>query len=125
MTNNKIKYLGLVLAFLILVSAVVITKWQVDKNAPVPEQAKIIPIDNKISFAQLEQNKTSHSCWIGVKKKVYDLTKYEINHIGGKALFNGCGKEIDSLFPNHPGGRFDTNKNLEKILPYYIGELVN
>jgi hypothetical protein len=124
MKNNSIKILGLIVAIGILVAAGIFLKWQVDKNAPVPEQAKVVPSDSKISLAQLQQNKTSQSCWVGVQKKVYDLTKYEIKHPGGKELFNGCGKEIDSLFPNHPGGKFTSPKNLETILPYYIGELI-
>jgi hypothetical protein len=128
MNNKLIKNLGLLLSIGTLLGAGVLTgtfiKWQVDKNAPVPESIKVVPNTGQITLDQLKQNKTSQSCWVGVQKKVYDLTKYEMKHPGGKELFNGCGKEIDSLFPAHPGGKFNSPKNLETILPYYIGELI-
>ena len=123
MNKSIIKILGLILSVLILVGAGVFIKWQVDKNQIVPEAAKVVPATGLITIAQLQENKTNNSCWITVKKKVYNLTKYVDKHPGGKELFNGCGKEIDSLFPAHPGGRFDSEKNLNLILPYYIGEL--
>jgi Cytochrome b5-like Heme/Steroid binding domain len=125
MNNKYLKFLGLALAIGIVIGTGLFLKWQSDKTAPVSEEAKVVPTTGKITLDQLQKNKTSQSCWVGVQKKVYDLTKYEIKHPGGKELFNGCGKEIDSLFPAHPGGRFNSPKNLETILPYYIGELTN
>ena len=123
MNKNIIKLLGLVVSVIALVGVSVFIKWQVDKNQPVPEVAKVVPASGLITIAQLQQNKTNDSCWITVKKKVYNLTKFVEKHPGGKELFNGCGKEIDSMFPAHPGGRFDSPQNLQKILPYYLGEL--
>jgi Cytochrome b5-like Heme/Steroid binding domain len=125
MSNKFIKILGLLSAVAIIVGAGIFIKWQIDKNGPVAEGVKVIPSSGKITLDQLKQNKTSQSCWVGVQKKVYDLTKYEMKHPGGKELFNGCGKEIDSLFPAHPGGRFDKPENLETIKPYFIGDLSN
>jgi cytochrome b involved in lipid metabolism len=118
-----IKVLGIIAAVLILLIAAGIGLYRYN-NQPVSIENTTVPSTGKITLAQLQANKNNISCWSSVQGKVYDLTKYVSKHPGGAELFNGCGKEIDSLFPKHPGGRFDSDSNLKKIQEYYIGELV-
>jgi Cytochrome b5-like Heme/Steroid binding domain len=98
--------------------------WYQGQGAPIPEVDKKVPTSGKITKSQLQANKNRTSCWSAIKGQVYNLTDYVSKHPGGAELFNGCGKEIDNMFPKHPGGRFDTEENLQKIAPYRIGELV-
>jgi cytochrome b involved in lipid metabolism len=90
---------------------------------PVSEDMKKIPADKMISMTQLQSNKTKDSCWTSVDKKVYNVTSYVGKHPGGVELYNGCGKEISNLFPKHPGGRFNSEKNLQILSNLYIGDL--
>lgn len=119
--TNTIKYIGLGLAIAALVAGGIY--WQNTFGTPVSNDMKILPKDGKITLAQLNANKNSSSCWASVGGVVYDVTSYVSKHPGGAELYNGCGKELDSLFPKHPGGRFDSDSNKAILEKFKIGTL--
>ncbi len=122
---NKKTIIGTICGLLLLV-AIGYTAYVVIMNRqPVATEQKTVSDDKKIPLSQLQANKTQGSCWTAVDKKVYNLTSYVTKHPGGVELYNGCGKEITNLFPNHPGGRFNSEKNLALIKELYIGDLVD
>jgi cytochrome b involved in lipid metabolism len=121
--TNSIKYIGLGLAVLTVLGAGIY--WKTTFGTPVSIESKVIPKDGKISLTQLKNNKNSTSCWSSVNKVVYDVTSYVSKHPGGAELYNGCGKEIENLFPKHPGGRFDSESNKSLLEKFKIGTLEN
>jgi hypothetical protein len=120
--NNDIKYLGFALACVVLLSGG-FYMWYNIYGIPVTETKKAIPTSGIITLSQLQENKNASSCWVSVNNIVYNVTSYVSKHPGGAELYNGCGKELDNLFPQHPGGKFGLESNLKLIESFKIGNL--
>jgi cytochrome b involved in lipid metabolism len=66
------------------------------------------------------------ACWVSFENKVYDVTSYVKKHPGGlDDILKRCGKDLDAISKNHPGGEFASKKLKEIIEPLYIGDLAN
>lgn len=44
-----------------------------------------------ITYKELQEHKSSGSCWILVEKNVYDVTSYLAYHPGGATILGGMG----------------------------------
>ena len=53
----------------------------------------------KINFSEVAKHDKPDDCWMVIKKKVYDLSKFANEHPGGSAYITDCaGKEVSQLF---------------------------
>jgi Cytochrome b5-like Heme/Steroid binding domain len=120
---SKLKLLGLLLSLLVIFSAGTVYYLQnmPKAQAPITDDKKVTL--TYITKEELASKTTKENCWLSVAGKVYDVTKYANKHPGGKELYNGCGKVLDELFKNHPGGPFDSAKNLQTLKEFEVGDL--
>jgi cytochrome b involved in lipid metabolism len=70
---------------------------------------------------EVAQHNKRNDCWIIVDGKVYDITTYVDDHVGGDAILNNAGGDSTVGFhgPQHP-----PDKVRDIITDYYIGNLV-
>ena len=80
---------------------------------------------NNYTLSDISKHATENDCWMSIKNKVYDVTKFIPNHPGGKMILKGCGTDATVLFEQRP----DTDKGPhpesanQSLENYYIGEL--
>ena len=74
------------------------------------------------TLADVATHNSAASCWMIIRGKVYDVTKYISKHPGGNNILKGCGKDATSLFEGVSGHLKQATLN---ILPgYYKGDLI-
>ncbi|KAH7430367.1 hypothetical protein KP509_09G095800 [Ceratopteris richardii] len=74
----------------------------------------------KIQFAELAQNCTSEKCWVLIGGKVYDVTRFLVEHPGGDdVILSATGKDATDDFEDV--GHSKTARDMLK--DYYIGEM--
>jgi DMSO/TMAO reductase YedYZ heme-binding membrane subunit len=77
-----------------------------------------------ITLADLAKHKSKTDCWVSFNKKVYNVTAYLPDHPGGAGeLGRYCGKTLDSIANNHPGGNFSSSELQNILKNYLIGSL--
>lgn len=87
--------------------------------------ASVTPAVKTVTTSQLAANKSSGSCWVSYKKKVYNVSSYLSKHPGGRQeLLNVCGQQIDSLSNGHSGGSFGSSKIQNILGDFFVGNLV-
>jgi len=81
-------------------------------------------VNSVVSINQLSTNNSASNCWVSFEKKVYNVTGYLNRHPGGRReLLNVCGKEIDNLSNQHPGGSFGSSQIQAILQDFYVGNL--
>ncbi|KAL7569944.1 hypothetical protein ACA910_008604 [Epithemia clementina (nom. ined.)] len=88
-----------------------------ESRMPIPSSK--LSEERKISYEEVQQNRSEESCWIIIKDKVYDCTEYLDLHPGGIAsiVINAGDDATEEFFAIHS---LSAAKILEK---YYIGDL--
>ena len=80
------------------------------------------PTVSGYTLTDVALHNSAASCWMVIRGKVYDVTKYISKHPGGNNILKGCGKDATSLFEGVSGHLKQATLNL---LPgFYKGELV-
>ena len=52
----------------------------------------------KVDFSEVAKHNKADDCWMVIKGKVYDLSKFKDEHPGGSAYVTDCaGKEVSEL----------------------------
>lgn len=78
----------------------------------------------KFSAEMVAAHNTTSDCWAIINGKVYDLTNWQDQHMGGKeAILRNCGKDISSLSGSHPGGDFSSSELQEILSEFYKGDI--
>jgi len=91
--------------------------------APTPTPSPTpTPTVSRYTLTDVAVHNTAASCWMVIRGKVYDVTKYISKHPGGNNILKGCGKDATSEFEGIRGHLKQATLNL---LPgFYKGELV-
>ncbi|KIJ68308.1 hypothetical protein HYDPIDRAFT_106483 [Hydnomerulius pinastri MD-312] len=73
------------------------------------------------TLAQVAEHKTTGSCWVIIRNKVYDVTDFLFDHPGGPQVILGFGGQdaTAAYVPIHPSDALDKNIAPEK----HLGEL--
>ena len=84
------------------------------------EQATDAP--RKITLDEIKLHKEEGDCWLIIRGKVYDVSKYMEKHPGGSDLLleNSDGKDATSDYEDAD----HTKRAREMLNKYYIGDLV-
>ena len=88
-------------------------------------QIAINTISSKVNSGDFDVNAVSthnklEDCWVTFDKKVYDITKYAVQHPGGiRSVAKYCGKSLDAISESHNGGSF-TSVSVQNILKKYL-----
>lgn len=78
------------------------------------------PSPKRFTWTEVHKHNRFDDCWMVIKGKVYDVTRWIPNHPGGELIIQGAGRDATPFFLSyHP---LRTEKVLEK---YYLGELEN
>ena len=94
-------------------------------SAPLSSGSTLSTSSNTFTREIVATHNTSSDCWAIIDGKVYDLTKWEDEHPGGKAaILRSCGKDITKESMSHPGGAFDSSKIQNILKKFYKGDIV-
>ena len=86
-------------------------------------------ISSKANSSDFDENTVSthnklEDCWVTFDKKVYDITKYAVQHPGGiRSVVRYCGKSLDAISDTHNGGSFASVSMQNILKKYLIGNL--
>lgn len=86
-------------------------------------------ISSKVNSNDFDENTVSthnklEDCWVTFDKKVYDITKYAVQHPGGiRSVARYCGKSLDVISDSHNGGSFASVSMQNILKKYLIGTL--
>lgn len=83
------------------------------------------------SEAEVAKNNTPESCWTIIDNKVYDLTKYIVEHPGGSEIERACGIDASSYFNSRRSedgqsigsGTPHSQRAKNELTEFYIGDL--
>jgi predicted heme/steroid binding protein len=90
---------------------------------PAPPPAPVTTTTSGYTLVDVATRNSAASCWMVIRGKVYDVTKYISKHPGGNNILKGCGKDATSLFEGVSGHLKQATLNL---LPgYYKGDLAS
>jgi predicted lipoprotein with Yx(FWY)xxD motif/predicted heme/steroid binding protein len=56
------------------------------------------------TLEEIAKHSTETDCWMAIHGKVYNVTGFDANHPGKKAVYQGCGKDATQLFETRPMG---------------------
>ena len=122
--NNFLVYaiLGLLVALVVVIGSLYLNS---KKETPVIGNLRSEGKDLvKISRIELQKHNTNTNCYIGMEKRVFDITNFLKIHPGGiPKITKACGQVIDNLSSSHPGGEFTSPKIQGMLETYYIGDL--
>jgi len=79
-----------------------------------------------ITRDELATHTTPADCWLAIDGKVYDVSGFgDDKHPGGKAIYQGCGKDATVLYNTRPMGSGTSHSDKARsFLPnFYIGDL--
>ena len=72
------------------------------------------------TIADVAIHNTSTDCWMIIDNNIYDLTKYQNAHPGGKMnIVNYCGKDASAEYKNR-GGRGTHSMKADQLLKTYL-----
>jgi len=78
------------------------------------------------TVADVAKHNTSTDCWMIVDNNIYDLTKYQNVHPGGKMnIINYCGKDASAEYKNRGGKGTHSTKADQLLKTYLIGAIKN
>jgi cytochrome b involved in lipid metabolism len=98
---------------------------------PTLETTKAIVNNNSLTLttAEIAKHSTTSNCWIIISGKVYDVTKYLVQHPGGVASITpSCGKDATQAFASRGGtGTHSSTANmlLSNFLIGTVGQNIN
>jgi cytochrome b involved in lipid metabolism len=77
------------------------------------------------TVAEVAKHSTAADCWMIIDNNIYDLTKYQNAHPGGKMnIINYCGKDATVEYKNR-GGKGTHSAKADKLLKEYLVGIVN
>ena len=56
------------------------------------------------SMKEVSKHNSRKDCWMLIRNKVYDVTRFISSHPGGSTILQGCGKDATHLFETRPMG---------------------
>jgi len=85
-----------------------------------PELKQVTQTGKRYSMAEVNMHNVEQDCWMVIKDKVYDLTKFIDEHPGGFIILDGAGIDATELFTED----FPHTEDAEALLKaYYLGDL--
>ncbi len=79
------------------------------------------------TLAEIALHGTPEDCWLAISGKVYNVSNFDAQHGGGKAVYEGCGKDATTLFETRPmGSKTPHSEKARGFLPNFeIGVLAS
>ncbi|KAL4420114.1 hypothetical protein ABPG77_000285 [Micractinium sp. CCAP 211/92] len=91
--------------------------------APTPAPGPSLPVveapsaPTGLTLAQVATHSSESDCWVAINGKVYDLTAWLPQHLGGVAVIAArCGQDASLLFNMQHGG----DPEAQELLPQYL-----
>jgi predicted heme/steroid binding protein len=88
---------------------------------PTPVPPAPTPTPSGYTLTSIASHNSAASCWMAIRGKVYDVTRYIKKHPGGNAILRGCGEDATGEFEGIRGHL--KQKTLDILPGYYLGPL--
>lgn len=90
-----------------------------------PTVAQTAPTENvSISLEDLGKHNMPNDCWVMVNNKVYNVTAYAPNHLGGSNMITDlCGKDATTAFMTKGGKGQHSMKANDMLTRLYVGDI--
>lgn len=75
------------------------------------------------TMSEVAKHADKTDCWLVIKGKVYDVTKFIAAHPGGDNIVQGCGQDATKYFSTTRGGSGHSSSAKSQMETYYIGDL--
>ncbi|TKD09489.1 cytochrome b5 domain-containing protein [Polyangium fumosum] len=116
--NTRRVVLVAALAFMLAWSTLVSLAAQKSRHPVAPREARLL------SRAEVAHHDRPEDCWLVIRGKAYDVTKYLSAHPAPpRTITDHCGKESTSAFETKERGRAHSPQAWQLLETYFVGEV--